>query len=635
MIALYPMLVSNTVSRNIIPGIAKVLENYLMVYGMTSIMHKAMRQLPSDSRPNYSFKKRLVFKESEDYMVDFFAREVMFEQSKVYQNYGKGNKSSTSGKGKQTTKSLQTQKGQTQYQQATGGSASSTAAGGKAFLNVEPGAVQVNVDTKDKDKAKDARVDIGAFDMKSVSLEPTWMKTDIIGPKGDKTSGIIGVKVVPYPVKSDAKLAHLLMYDRQVSNLQSLAIRFGRKVENAFYRAWKVAWKVMTLGIGTGPAGGMGMTGDPKHDILARRTILKAKDASDIFVVVNQADLSDDFYASANGILNLFRMGWSSIIIVDDVNRRVSFCMRELKGMCSMMPFTMLYQTYQQAKVYEDLEDAKRSASSIFKVQRKKFSKIVGESIAQHKTEEFGMQNLQMFNDGFVSEMTLLDENIGSFMKSMTPAKMKSMLPKIMKGETKGLPVLPADKLLKMGMKINPEFKKSYILAKRVLDNSTPDVKGEAVDLAAIGIAARASLSVARDVGVDLTTSTKEGIKEFIVSYRKNKEKAKADRTNMPSEHYAAAIFGWVGIASLMAVVGTVYGYAIPRLVNLWKWAADADPSTAFSGLESGVRELVASIGNYFKDASVEAAVNMPVFGAYLMLCILALVAFRVLVGKK
>ena len=319
MIALYPMLVSNTVSRNIIPGIAKVLENYLMVYGMNDIMRKAMSQLPKDDRPDYSFKqKRLVFKESDDPLVDYFVREVMFEQSGVGGAYGGGTK------GKQTQKGLQTKKGQTQYQQATGGSARAVAMGGAGgSVNIDKDAITVNVDTKDKDKAKDARVDIGAFDMKSISLEPTWMKTDIISKSGHKTSGIIGVKVVPYPVKSDAKLAHLLMYDRQVSNLQSLAIRFGRKVENAFYRAWKVAWKVMTLGVGTGPAGGMGMTGDPKHDILARRTILKAKDASDIFVVVNQADLSDDFYASANGILNLFRMGWSSIIIVDDVNTNI------------------------------------------------------------------------------------------------------------------------------------------------------------------------------------------------------------------------------------------------------------------------------------------------------------------------
>jgi hypothetical protein len=202
------------------------------------------------------------------------------------------------------------------------------------------------------------------------------MKTDIISKDGTQTSGIVGVKVVPVAVKSDAKLANLLMYDRQVSNLQSLIIRQGRKLENFFYRAWKILWKVATLGVGVGPAGGMGMTGDPKHDILARRTILKAKSASDIFVLVNQADLSDDFYTSANGILNLFRMGWSSIIIADDVNRRAAFCMRELKGLCSLMPYTMLYQTYKQAQVYEDLEDAKRSASSIFKVRRQKFSKM-------------------------------------------------------------------------------------------------------------------------------------------------------------------------------------------------------------------------------------------------------------------
>ena len=44
MIALFPMLVSNSISRNIIPGIAKTLENYMIVYGMKSIMEKARKK---------------------------------------------------------------------------------------------------------------------------------------------------------------------------------------------------------------------------------------------------------------------------------------------------------------------------------------------------------------------------------------------------------------------------------------------------------------------------------------------------------------------------------------------------------------------------------------------------------------
>lgn len=566
MIALYPMLVSNTVSRNIIPGISKVLENFLIVYGMRNIMEKARGDRATKGMSNYSFKKRLTIKESDDLMADYFYREVMFEQSTINQQTDPGSK----GKGafepvpdetdykkqvadlKGTVKDLAHQKAKEQ---------------GEKYKDQERIAT-----AKERGKrvaqARDASVALGSFDMKSISLEPTWMKTDIVTRDGIKTSGIVGVKVVPHPVKSNAKLSQLLMYDRQVNNLQGLVIRRGRAVENFFYRAWKILWKVGTLGVGVGPAGGMAMTGNPKHDILARRTILKAKDASDIFVLVNQADLTDNFYSEAGGILNLFRMGWSSIIIADDVNKRVSFCMKELKGMCSMMPYTMLYQTYSQAKVYEDLEDAKRSASSIFKVRRQKFSKIVGEGIAENKIIEFGMQNLPILESDVIGEMEYIDESMAAFMKSMSPVKLKSTITNLLRGNTKGAPNVPPEKLLKAGTKANPNFRKSYLLAKKVLANSSPEIKNnKIVELAAISIASRAIIETTKDVGKDIVVSTKEGLKRFIKNYRKNRDGlTKPDK--MPVEHYAEATFGWVAVLGTLSIAVILYTKLLMPLIK-------------------------------------------------------------------
>ncbi|MHA1874182.1 MAG: hypothetical protein ACTSVB_08710 [Candidatus Heimdallarchaeaceae archaeon] len=617
MIALYPMLVSNTVSKNIIPGISKVLENFLIVYGMKNIMEKARGEKATRGLSNYSFKKRLTIKESDDPIADYFYREAMFEQSQINQQTGQGTK------GKQ----VQSQSGQAQAQRAK-------ATGGKAVAAASVGDINVTVQPEEKDKAKDARVDIGAFEMKSISLEPTWMKTDIVTKDGIKTSGIVGVKVVPYPVKSDAKLSQLLMYDRQVNNLQGLVIRRGRWVENFFYKAWKIMWKIGTIGVGVGPAGGMGVTGNPKHDILARRTILKARDASDIFVLVNQADLTDDFYTSANGILNLFRMGWSSIIIADDVNKRVSFCMRELKGMCSMMPYTMLYQSYQQAKVYEDLEDAKRTASSIFKVQRKKFSKIVGESIAQSKIEDFGMQNMPLLESELISEIEYVDENMGAFVKSLTPAKIKSTILNMLKGNTKGLPKVEPDKLLKIASKGHPEFRKSYLLAKKVLANSSPEIKNnKVVELAAIGVASRAIIESSKDVGKDIIVSTKEGLKRFIKNYRKNRD-GLSKSTTMPIEHYAEATFGWIAVLGALSVAVFAYSKLLMPLIKqipgfLSHLITDTLPylkqtiNDFFSG--SGVSDTAAAIKNW--DVTTAAPAELGLF------VVVAVVAGSALLG--
>ena len=629
MIALYPMLVSNTVSRNIIPGIAKVLENYIMVYGIAGIMERARSGIKG--APNYSFKnKKLVQIESEDPMTDYFYREVIFEQSKIggatnAGNKGKGAFSFVSSGGskedyEKEIKGLKTTRDKLAHQAAKDQ---------EEKYRDDERTSYAKEKGKEKARAKDASVSIGAFEMKAISLEPTWMKTDMVAKDGSKTSGIIGVKVVPYPVKSDAKLAHLLMYDKQANTLQALAITFGRKVENFFYKAWSIAWKIGTLGIG-GRSGGLGVTGDPKHDILARRTILKAKDASDIFVLVNQADLSDDFYSSASGILNLFRMGWSSIIIADDVNRRVSFCMRELKGMCSMMPYSMLYQTYSQAKVYEDLEDAKRSASSIFKVKRKSFAKIVGESAAKYKIEQFGIQNLPLFESELITEIEYIDENIGKFIKSLTPANIKATIIRILKGNMSNMPTADPEKLLKMGSSKNSEFRTSYLLAKRVLENSSPEIRNnKIIELAAIGIASNAVVQVSKGIATDIIVSTKEGLKKFIKNYRQNKEIAKANKTDMPEEHVAEATFGWIAIIGSLSVAFFAYTKILMPLIKQL-------PSFLSNVVTDYIPKLTGVIKDYspsettakaIKDFDISDAISSGSYGEIGFFVVIALIA--------
>jgi len=627
MIALYPMLVSNTVSKNIIPGISKVLENFLIVYGMRDIMEKARGDRAiKKGMSAYSFKKRLTIKESDNYVEDFFYREVIFEQSQINQYTDPGTKRrQQTGSQRRQYPGTQPVSDPTLARRDAEADAYEQAEKYKDTERMSRAKEKGKLAAKEKDP-RDASVSITPFDMKSISLEPTWMKTDIITKDGMKTSGIVGVKVVPYPVKSDAKLSQLLMYDRQVNNLQGLVIRRGRAIENLFYRAWKILWKVGTLGFGGGSTGGSAVSGNPKHDILAKRTILKANDASDIFVLVNKADLVDDFESSAAGILNLFRMGWSSIIIADDVNKRVSFCMRELKGMCSMMPYTMMYQTFQQAKVYDDLEDAKRSASSIFKMRREKFSKIVGEGVAQNKIEEFGIQNLPLFENEILSEINYIDENIGSFVKSLTPAKIKSVFLNIVKGNTKNAPNVSPDKLLKIGSKANPNFRKSYLLAKKVIANSSPEIKNnKVIELAAISIASKAVIETSKDIGKDILVSTKEGIKTFIRNYRKNKEGI-SPPDKMPVEHYAEATFGWIAILGTMSIITVSYTKLlmpfIKRLPDHLSWLG----STVLPKLKNTIQDMFSGTEGVLKtvkDWDVTTA-STPEIGLFFVIGMMA-----------
>jgi len=509
MIALYPLLVSNTISRNIVPGVAKVLENYIIVYGLSGLLDRVRKS--SGVSGDYRIKLNKVIKTEniEEHLPGFLYREIIEEQSGIGGSANPGSKTATRGS-----------------------------------TNVN---VNINMPDDKKDKGKDASVRLDTFNMESISLEPTWMKLDQYDREGNKSTGLIGVKVVPYAVKSDADLSQLLMYDNQVSKLQRLAILTGRNATSFLYRAWMSVWSKVPLFGGRPEV----VTGDPRKDILLKRNIISAGHAQDIFVLANQAELNDNFYASAKGMMNLQKMGWGSIMIADDVNRRVAFCMNELKGLCSIMPYTMLYQTFSQAKVYEDIEDAKRNASSIFKVARKPMAKIIGEGIAQTKVENFGSRNLPMFDSEFISEMEYIDENLSGFIKSMNPMKMKMALLNLTKGNVDKIPTVSNEKLVQYGMKINPEFRKGHIFAKKVIENSTPEVSEKMADVSATLCCVYASVFKSDN----FMDGLKETLKRIIMLFRKFKPKGDPNKVKMPAAHFMDAVFGWIVILFWLAAL--------------------------------------------------------------------------------
>jgi hypothetical protein len=212
----------------------------------------------------------------------------------------------------------------------------------------------------------------------------------------------------------------------------------------------------------------------------------------------------------------------------------------------------MIYQSLSQAKVYEDIEDAKRNASSIFKVSRKSMAKIIGEGIAQTKIEEFSNQMLPMFDTEFISEMTYLDENLGGFIKAMNPMKLKRTLFDISKGNFDKIPTVANEKLVQYGMKINPEFKKGQMLAKQVITNSTPEISDKMADLGATMTCVYAILMKPEG---EFIPTVKEVLKKMIVSFRKFRSKQKADKVKMPATHFMDAAFGWFIILFLMGLM--------------------------------------------------------------------------------
>ncbi len=84
-------------------------------------------------------------------------------------------------------------------------------------------------------------------------------------------------------------------------------------------------------------------------------------------------DLEEDFMGSASGVKSLFKLGWTSFVVADDVNKVVHFCMNRYKGMCSMVNYGFLYtDSRSQSQVYQDIEDIRKSSGPLFRMKRKK-----------------------------------------------------------------------------------------------------------------------------------------------------------------------------------------------------------------------------------------------------------------------
>ena len=86
------------------------------------------------------------------------------------------------------------------------------------------------------------------------------------------------------------------------------------------------------------------------------------------------------------------------MIITDDVNKKATFCMKEFGGICSVVPYPFIYASLgkDHAKVYDDLEDVKRSASPFFSL-RKRRKQVFGETLAYNRLNTYlgRVQNIE------------------------------------------------------------------------------------------------------------------------------------------------------------------------------------------------------------------------------------------------
>lgn len=513
MILIYPLLIASNINPTVVPGVVKALEKYMIVYQLDEIMKDAANLAGLQLR-KVNNKLLNMSEDVSEPISDFLCKEMLLEQ------------------------------------------------------NNDPDATE-----KRPTPGTDASVGIDMrMDQKALSLEPTWIKIERVAPAFKRGAGfigpsrpgedkispvkysdVLGIKVLPIIVKSDAKLVHLLSYDVQVGSLMRKMITLGRKIEVTYGQIMsRISDRVkrMTFGLLGSKNEPRTVSGDPYEDIIMKKTFWaqRSKDIGDldsVFVMTNLADFRQNFFDKPQQMMKLRKMGWGSIIVGDDVNKRVSFCMKPFSGMCSTLTYSMLFQSYDQYEVYKDLEEIKRSTASIFKVNAKPMHKLIGVSEAMKKIDEFAAdlitkkRRMSQLNEikGIVSE------NVFSFASKIAaaePSTLKILLKKVaLDPDTIPEEFVSDDFIMKIGRKMDPKFFQAYEFSKKVFSNTIPGIADNPDVLKSFSLLATFMTFLkgsGEKTGI-VMTKLKETIMELVRLYRERKRRKLMSGEAMPEEY--------------------------------------------------------------------------------------------------
>lgn len=211
---------------------------------------------------------------------------------------------------------------------------------------------------------------------KIMSIEPTWVEV-----KSGLGTSIIGIKVIPFSVKPSQNMGTMMFSDSLQKSFDLYFLGMKRKLQKSVYSFIRYLKSVLPGGFGTD------LTGDPEKDIIMASTKYK----SNTFALLSLADLEkDDLFHSAGGVSKLFYLGWSSILIADDVNKVMTCCMKQFGGLCTQISYSQLYANFgrEHQKVYEDMDDLKKTTTPFFR-NKVKPAKLFSEQLIAEKMSKY------------------------------------------------------------------------------------------------------------------------------------------------------------------------------------------------------------------------------------------------------
>jgi len=290
------MLISENVNPDVIPGLAKSIENYILVYNTDKLIKQV----------NNSAKHVVAVGASGAFSLGITVAGAM-AGAEIHKN-GVG---SLIKKGKKLLfREISISPNKPDYSNKP---------------RTPAQALEKGVDDLTKKQFKGGVSKIEMPKLSQISIEPTWVQVQT-----EAGAKLLGVKVVPYTIKTDSMVA-LLLNDSSLKLMPAIMKKYGRIVIRILLRVWKNIKKTLP-GIKGAP-----ITGDAKNDIVYANTEYR----KDLFICLSKLDVEQTPLDQRPAVMSkLNQLGWASMMFADDVNKQMSYCMKEFGGVCSIIPYT-------------------------------------------------------------------------------------------------------------------------------------------------------------------------------------------------------------------------------------------------------------------------------------------------------
>jgi len=362
MIIIFPLLVSKNVNTNLVQGLAVTLERYIAAYAISDFVGK---QKEFNKYYNYKMKGGKIYKESDStwFDLDPLTKSILEEQEKlsevIYDAQGNpisSDKKGVGGSSKSFTggsvKSSQTDKDPLDKDSPLRKGIKSGAQIAQDFSKTLSD-LKRNKDPKTGQPIPKPTFSSATISNVSISLEPTWVSVN----SSDGSRSELGIKVIPMMIEG-FNVKHTLSLDMQKYFVTAFMAGIGRKVMRLVYRMLD-KWTAF----GSRPRG------DIRQDVFYART---GHDGQPFVLLDKNEDVPKYFFTQPQNMLKLWKMSWGNLLIADDSNKTVMFCMKKYKGMCSNFTYSMIFaQTKEMGRVFEDMENARKATGALFKMNKK------------------------------------------------------------------------------------------------------------------------------------------------------------------------------------------------------------------------------------------------------------------------